>query len=85
MFPLLLDVTDHDAVDRAVNQAHGHFGRLDIVLSNAGYGMIGALEEAKVEKARAIFETNVIGTLSVIQAALPLMHRKNRGTICEIS
>jgi NADP-dependent 3-hydroxy acid dehydrogenase YdfG len=65
-------VTDHDAVARAVNQAYGRFGRLDVVLSNAGYALISALEET-VEEAWTNFETNVIGTFSVVQAALPLI------------
>jgi NADP-dependent 3-hydroxy acid dehydrogenase YdfG len=78
---LPLDVTDRGAVFKVVNQAHQHFGRLDVILSNAGYGLMGAVEEASLEDARANFETNVLGTLSVIQAALPLLRAQGSGHI----
>lgn len=82
---LPLDVTDRSAVFKAVNQAHQHFGRLDVILSNAGYGLMGAVEEASLEDARANFETNVLGTLSVIQAALPLLRAQRSGHILPVS
>ncbi len=82
---LPLDVTDQDAVFHAVNQAHRHFGRLDVILSNAGYGLMGAVEEASLDDARANFETNVLGTLSVIQAALPLLRAQGSGHILPVS
>ena len=85
VLPLQLDVTDHDAVLTAVNQAHSHFGRLDVVLSNAGYGLMGAVEEATVDEARANFETNVIGTMSVVQAAVPLLRTQKGGHILAVS
>jgi NAD(P)-dependent dehydrogenase (short-subunit alcohol dehydrogenase family) len=83
--PLQVDVTDHDAVAAAVRQAHSHFGRLDVVLSNAGYALMGAIEEATVEEARANFETNVIGTFSVIQAAMPLLRAQGSGHILAVA
>ena len=70
---LPLDVTDRDAVFEAVARAHRHFGRLDVILSNAGYGYMGAIEELEPEQAKANFDTNVFGTLSVVQAALPIL------------
>jgi len=82
---LPLDVTDRDAVFKAVNQAHEHFGRLDVILSNAGYGLMGAVEEASLDDARRNFETNVLGTLSVIQAALPLLRAQGSGHILPVS
>ncbi len=82
---LPLDVTDRDAVFNAVNQAHQHFGRLDVILSNAGYGLMGAVEEVSLDDARANFETNVLGTLSVIQAALPLLRAQGSGHILTLS
>ena len=85
VLPLGLDVTNHDAVVAAVRQAHGHFDRLDVVLSNAGYGLMGAVEETTDDEARANFETNVFGTLSVIQAALPLMRAQMSGHILAVS
>src|ERR1700709_2445985 len=67
---LSLDVTDRDAVFATVKQAAAHFERLDVILSNAGYGYFGAIEELEPKQVKANFETNVFGTLSVIQAAL---------------
>ena len=64
--PLVLDVTDRDAVFAAVAQVQQHFGRLDVVVSNAGFGYMAAIEEAEIDDTRATFETNVFGTLAVM-------------------
>ncbi|MDO5605827.1 MAG: SDR family NAD(P)-dependent oxidoreductase [Paracoccus sp. (in: a-proteobacteria)] len=85
LLPIRLDVTDREGVFAAVRQAHDHFGRLDIVLSNAGFGMMGAVEEVGIDDARANFETNVFGTLNLIQAALPLMRAQKSGHIILVS
>jgi NAD(P)-dependent dehydrogenase (short-subunit alcohol dehydrogenase family) len=82
---LPLDVTDRDAVFKAVGQAFVHFERLDVVLCNAGYGYMGAIEELEPEQVKANFETNVFGTLSVIQAALPLLRARGSGHIITVS
>jgi NAD(P)-dependent dehydrogenase (short-subunit alcohol dehydrogenase family) len=82
---LPLDVTDRDAVFEAVSQAHRHFGRLDVILCNAGYGYMGALEEVVTAEAEANFDTNVFGTLAVIQAALPLLRAQRSGHILTVS
>jgi NAD(P)-dependent dehydrogenase (short-subunit alcohol dehydrogenase family) len=82
---LPLDVTDRDAVFAAVRQAHRHFGRLDVILCNAGYGYMGAIEEVVTAEAEANFDTNVFGTLSVIQAALPLLRAQHSGHILTVS
>ena len=63
-----LDVTDKAAVDAAVAPAHEHFGRLDVVVNNAGYGLFGTIEEISEEQARAQIETNLFGALWVTQA-----------------
>lgn len=78
---LELDVTNHDQVKKAVEQAHAHFGRLDIVFNNAGYSLVGTIEEASADEVRAMFETNVYGPLAVIQAALPLLREQGGGHI----
>lgn len=78
---LELDVTNHDQVKKAVEQAHAHFGRLDIVFNNAGYSLVGTIEEASADEVRAMFETNVYGPLAVIQAALPLLRKQGGGHI----
>ena len=82
---LPLDVTDREAVFEAVKLAHRRFGRLDVVLCNAGYGYMGAVEEIVLADARANFDTNVFGTLSVIQAVLPLLRAQRSGHILTMS
>jgi NAD(P)-dependent dehydrogenase (short-subunit alcohol dehydrogenase family) len=79
------DVTKPDHAKAAVLQAHDHFGRLDIVLNNAGYSLVGTIEEASAEQVRALYETNIFGALSVIQAALPLLRKQGGGHILGIS
>jgi NADP-dependent 3-hydroxy acid dehydrogenase YdfG len=85
VLPLALDVTDRNAVFEAVGQAYKHFGKLDVILSNAGYGCMGAIEEIPFEDIKANFETNVFGTLSVIQAALPYLRAQKSGHIITVS
>ena len=85
ILPLKLDVTDREQVFQTVEEAHQHFGRLDVILSNAGYGYMGALEEVSMEDVKLTFETNVFGTLSVIQAALPLLRGQGSGHILTLS
>jgi NADP-dependent 3-hydroxy acid dehydrogenase YdfG len=78
---LALDVTNAEQVKMAVAQAHAHFGRLDIVLNNAGYSLVGTIEEASLDEVRALYETNVYGAVAVIQAALPLLRAQGSGHI----
>lgn len=78
---LELDVTNNEQVKTAVTQAYHHFGRLDIVLNNAGYSLVGTIEEAGADEVKAMYDTNVFGTLSVIQAALPLLRQQGGGHI----
>ena len=85
ILPLPLDVTDRTAVFAAVGQAHRHFKRLDVILCNAGYGYMGAIEELEPEQVKANFDTNVFGTLSVVQAALPILRAQGTGHILTVS
>lgn len=78
---LELDVTNPTQVNKVVQQAHAHFGRLDIVLNNAGYSLVGTIEEASAEELRALYETNVFGPVTVMQAALPLLRKQGSGHI----
>jgi len=78
---LALDVTNADQVKAAVAQAHAHFGKLDIVFNNAGYSLVGTIEEASADDIRAMYETNILGPVSVIQAALPLLRAQGYGHI----
>ncbi len=78
---LELDVTKADQVKTAVAKAHAHFGRLDIVLNNAGYALVGTIEEASLDDVQALYETNIFGAISVIQAAVPLLRKQGWGHI----
>jgi NADP-dependent 3-hydroxy acid dehydrogenase YdfG len=78
---LELDVTKPEQVKAAVTRAHAHFGRLDVIFNNAGYSLVGTIEEAKADEVRAMYDTNIFGTLSVIQAALPLLRQQGGGHI----
>jgi NAD(P)-dependent dehydrogenase (short-subunit alcohol dehydrogenase family) len=85
LLPLALDVGDKARVDAAVKQAHEHFGRIDITVNNAGYGLFGAIEEVSEQEARAQIETNLFGALWVTQAVLPIMRAQQSGHIIQIS
>ncbi|HEY0278848.1 MAG TPA: SDR family oxidoreductase [Solirubrobacterales bacterium] len=82
---LQLDVTDRAAAFAAVEQAHDHFGELDIVVNNAGYGHFGAIEELSESDARDQIETNLFGALWVTQAALPYLRERRAGHILQVS
>lgn len=85
LLPLKVDVTRREDVFQAVKVAHQKFGRLDVVVSNAGYAYMGAVEELAVEGMRENLETNLFGTLHVIQAALPLLRAQRSGHILTLS
>lgn len=78
---LALDVTQPEQVKTAIDAAHRHFGKLDIVFNNAGYSLVGTIEEASVDEIRAMYDTNVYGAVSVIQAALPILRQQGYGHI----
>ena len=78
---LELDVTTPGQAKTAITGAHAYFGRLDIVLNNAGYSLVGTIEEASAAEVKAMYETNIFGTLAVIQAALPLLREQGGGHI----
>ncbi len=85
VLPISLDVTDRGAAFAAVARAHEHFGRLDVVVNNAGYGQFGMVEELSEEEARAQIETNLFGALWITQAALPFLRAQGRGHILQVS
>lgn len=82
---LALDVTDRAAAFEVVARAHAHFGRLDVVVNNAGYGQFGFVEELSEQDARDQMETNLFGALWVTQAALPLLREQGGGHIVQVS
>jgi NAD(P)-dependent dehydrogenase (short-subunit alcohol dehydrogenase family) len=85
VLPIQLDVTDRAAAFAAVAQAHDHFGRLDVVVNNAGYGHFGMIEEVTEAEIRDQLETNVLGALWVTQAALPYLREQGSGHIVQVS
>jgi NAD(P)-dependent dehydrogenase (short-subunit alcohol dehydrogenase family) len=85
LLPLQLDVTDREAVFAAVAQAHERFGRLDVIVNNAGYGQFGMVEELTEAEARAQIDTNLFGALWVTQAALPYLREQGSGHVLQVS
>jgi NAD(P)-dependent dehydrogenase (short-subunit alcohol dehydrogenase family) len=85
VLPLQLDVNDREADFAAVTEAFNYFGRLDVVINNAGYGHFGFIEEITEEEARAQIETNLFGALWVTQAALPFLREQGSGHIIQVS
>ncbi len=82
---LIADVTDVSSVKAAVAAAEAALGELDVVVNNAGYGLICAIEEATPEEFKAVFEVNVFGAVNVIQAVLPAMRARRAGCIINIT
>lgn len=85
VLPLTLDVTNTAQVQQVVEAAHTHFGRLDVVLNNAGYSLVGTVEEASDTDIRAVFDTNFFGAVHVVQAALPFLRAQSSGHIVTVS
>lgn len=80
-----LDVTYSTQIQSAVQQIIDHFGRIDVVVNNAGYGLIGAIEEVAEEEIRAQMETNFFGALDVIRVILPHFRKQKSGHFLNIS
>ena len=85
LLPIELDVTDRAKVVAAVDRAHAHFGRLDVVINNAGYGLFGFAEEVSEAQVRAQTQTNFFGPVWVTQAALPHLRAQGSGHIIQVS
>ncbi|MDR3510939.1 MAG: oxidoreductase [Caulobacteraceae bacterium] len=81
----LLDVSDEAAVRAAVDTAETELGGLDFLVNNAGYGLIGAVEEASLSEIRAQFEVNVFGPIAAIQAVLPYFRKRRAGHIINVT
>ncbi|GAB4020000.1 SDR family NAD(P)-dependent oxidoreductase [Spirosoma koreense] len=85
LLPIQLDVTDRQAAIGAVHQAHQQFGRIDVLINNAGYGLFGSVEETGEQQARDLMETNFFGLLWLTQAVLPIMREQGSGHIIQVS
>lgn len=80
-----LDVTDTDSIKRAIADVLEKFGRLDAVVNNAGYGLVGAFEAAAPEQIERQFQTNVFGVMNVTREILPYFREQKRGTIVNVA
>ena len=85
VLPMTLDVTDSQQVSPVVQQAYKHFGRLDVLVNNAGTSLFAATEEASDEQIRGLFDANYLGMVRVLRAALPLLRKQGRGHILGVS
>lgn len=83
--PLAINLTDDNDVKIAIEKSIAHFGKIDVVVNNAGYGQIGTLEELTDEEARQNFDVNVFGSLNVIRNVMPHLRAQKSGTIFNIS
>jgi NAD(P)-dependent dehydrogenase (short-subunit alcohol dehydrogenase family) len=82
---LKLDVTSSEAVSEAIAEAKAKFGRIDVLVNNAGYGYLSAVEEGEDNEVRAMFEVNFFGAVTAIKAVLPVMREQGAGHIVNIT
>lgn len=80
-----LDVTNPAQITKVVRSAEGNFGGIDVLVNNAGYGYLAAIEEGEDDEIRAMFEANVFGLLAVTRAVLPGMRKRRKGHVVNIS
>jgi len=80
-----LDVTDNESIQKAINEAISHFGNIDVLVNNAGYGTVGAFEAASSQQIQKQFDTNVFGLMNATRAILPYFRKKKEGVIINIA
>ncbi|MEU9387885.1 SDR family NAD(P)-dependent oxidoreductase, partial [Streptomyces sp. NPDC048279] len=85
LLTMALDVTDPQSIQAAVDAAVDRFGRIDVLVNDAGTGLLAAVEESDDAAVRAVYETNVFGPLAVQRAALPVLRRQRAGHVIDIS
>lgn len=82
--PMTVDLTNETDVARAIKETVDHFGSLDVIVNNAGYGLVGAIEELTDAETRDNFDVNVFGALNVLRQALPYLRQQRSGHIINI-
>jgi short-subunit dehydrogenase len=82
--PIEIQIQNPDRIDESIQRTLRHFGRIDVVINNAGYGMAGTVEEITEQKIRDIFEVNILTTISVVKSVLPIMRKQRSGYIINI-
>lgn len=85
LFVLPLEVADLAQAEAAVRDAHAQHGRLDVIVNNAGFGLLGSIETARADEVQHVFDVNLFGPLAIIRAALPLLRAQGSGHILNIS
>lgn len=83
--PLQTDLVDKSSVEKAIRETINRFEQIDVIVNNAGYGLVGAIEELTDEETRANFDVNVFGALNVIRAALPQLRKQGSGHIFNVA
>ena len=81
----LLDITDQVAIKKIIAEVKVQFGKIDVLVNNAGVGFVGAIEETSDQEVREVFEANFFGTLALTREVLPIMRKQNSGHIIQIS
>jgi len=79
------DVRRREDIDAAMNRVKSHFGKIDVWINNAGYGLLDSVASMSMEACRSLFETNLFGAIECMQAVAPIMQRQGGGTIINIS
>ncbi|MEV7453607.1 SDR family NAD(P)-dependent oxidoreductase [Streptomyces nigra] len=85
LLPLTVDLRDEEQVKQAVRRTTDHFGGLDVVVNNAGYGFLGAVEETSGQDVRDMLDVQVVGVWNVLRAALPVLREQRAGHIVNVS
>jgi NAD(P)-dependent dehydrogenase (short-subunit alcohol dehydrogenase family) len=82
---VIVDLSDAGAAAEAVSQAEAALGQIDVLVNNAGYGLLGAVEESNLTEIRAVFEVNVFAPIAMMQAVLPAMRARRSGRIINVT